>query len=183
MKYTSLVVLAAIVVAIVPAGAERAAALSCLPIDMYLETVVGDDQTIVFTGTSVDKIEGEGYTAEVLTVSDVLQGYVEEKIFVYHQKDETWGYLCNTGPKEEGSTGVYLAIRDNFGKYSVTQRLELTDDAVATLEADLEEAEVEGEVTELSAQDRANQIMTAIKDLLREAAILLKEYAYWKAQN
>lgn len=157
-------------------------ALSCLPLDMYLKDVVKDDTVVIFEATVKKQIEGSGYTAEVVTVSEVKQGYVEKETFVYHQKDETWGYLCNNGPKGVGTTGLYIALRDDAGKYNVTQRLELTDEAAKTLEADLEEAEVTGELTEITKTDRMNQIITTISDMLKEIGVLLKEYAYWKAQ-
>ncbi len=160
--------------------ATPAQALSCLPVDMYLKEVVGKDNVVILTGTSKDKIEGEGYTAEVLTVETVKQGYAEKEVFVYHQKDETWGYLCNNGPKAEGSTGLYITERDTYGKYNVTQRLELDEAAAAGLEADLKEAEITGEVVELSKTDRMNQTISTITDMLAQITVLLKEYAYWK---
>ncbi len=156
----------------------QAHALSCLSVDMYLKDVVGKEEIVIFVGKSVDRIDETSHTAEVLSVSEVKQGYVEEEIFAYHEKDETWGYLCNNGPKEKGTEGLYVGTRDTFGKYLVYQRLELNDPLVKTLDADLKKAEVVGEVTELSATDRMNQIMTTISELFREIGILLKEYVY-----
>lgn len=158
-----------------------AQALSCLSIDEYLKMVTGDEGTLIFTAEVVEQMDEADYTAEVLNVTEVHQGYVEDNIFVYHEKNETWGYLCNIGPQENiGDTGVYVASRDTIGKYNVTQRLDVDDILVTNLKADLAEAEITGEVVELSVTDRLNQIMTTISDMLREITLLFKEYQYWK---
>ncbi len=180
MKNNIFLGLFATVLAISPLAINPASALSCLPVDMYLKDVVGKDEIVIFTGTSQDKMENEKYTAEVIEVDEALQGWVEETIFVYHQVDKDWGYLCNAGPKAEGSKGLYVAERTEMGKYNVYQRLELTDPLIDTLEADIEEAEVEGGVSELSDTDRMNQIVTTVNDLIAEIAILLREFIYWK---
>ncbi len=170
----ALVVLAA-------ANPQPAAALSCLPIDMYLKEIVGDEETVIFTATAVDRLEETDYTAEVLEVNEAMQGYVESTIMVYHQKHPDWGYLCNSGPKAEGSEGVYVAGRNEQGQYNIYQRLDLTDPLVAELEDNLEEAEVEGGVGEITETDRMNQIMTTIQDLLKQIQVLVKEYLYWRS--
>ncbi len=174
----TLAIVAIVALPYVPAPAH---ALSCLPIDMYLKDIVGKDEIVIFEGTTIDRIDEKHYTAEVVKVSDVKQGYVEGTTFVYHQKDETWGYLCNNGPDKKGSTGLYVAERDDAGKYQVYQRLALTDGAVKALNTDLKKAAVTGEVVEFSKTDRMNQIITTLKDLIAEITILLKEHAYWKA--
>lgn len=178
MKKTLFMAALAVVV-LGPIATPRAEALSCLPIADYVKQVVGKDE-FIFVATSKDRIEGTDYTAEVLTVTESKQGYVPEQLFVYHQNDETWGYFCNNGPKEKGSTGLYIVGLDEYGKYAVYQRLELTDPLVKTLEADLKKADVTGEVSEFSQTDRRNQILTTLGDLFREIGILLKEYTYWK---
>lgn len=168
-----------VLLALAPITAPSAQALSCLAVADYIKQVVGKDE-LIFVGTSEKRIEGTGYTAEVLTVTESKQGYVPAKLFVYHNSDETWGYFCNNGPKAEGSKGVYIVGQDENGKYVVHQRLELSDQIVKTLDADLKKAEVVGEVSEFSATDRKNQILTTISDLFREISILIKEYTYWK---
>jgi hypothetical protein len=165
---------------ILPVGVDRAFALSCLPIDMYLEEVVGDEEIVIFEATSVDRIEEKEHTIEVLKVTEAKQGWVEEDLFVYHEKHPDWGYLCNSGPKAEGSKGIYVAARNNQNQYSVYQRLDLTDPLVAGLESDLQAEEIEGGVSEITPNDRMNQIMTSIQDLFMQIATLVKEYSYWK---
>ncbi len=160
----------------------QARALSCLPVDMYIDTTIGNDDVVIFTAKSLEQITSDGYTAEVLAVTSAQQGYVEEKIYAYHTKDETWGYLCNNGPKEVGSTGMYIAERGTTGKYSVTQRLDTTADAalITSITATIKKADVVSEVVTFSAADRINQIMTTIKDLLHEIMLLISERAYWQ---
>lgn len=163
----------------------QAYALSCLPIDMYINSTIGNDDVVIFTAKSLEQIAGDGYTAEVLEVTSAEQGYVEEKVYAYHTKDETWGYLCNNGPKEVGSTGMYIAERGTTGKYSVTQRLDTTADAalITSITATIKKADVVSEVVTFSAADRINQIMTTIKDLLHEIMLLISERAYWQSHQ
>ncbi len=184
MKYSKTLIAFALVAIIAsPFATPKAEALSCLSVDMYLADIVGKDDVVVFVGTAVDQIKENKYTAEILEVKEVKQGYVESKIFAYHQKDDNWGYLCNNGPKDKGDTGLYVAIRDNYGKYNITQRLALDDKEVKTLENNLEKAEITGTVAELSSTDRMNQIMTTITEMFAEIITLLKEHVYWKNSN
>jgi hypothetical protein len=158
-----------------------ASALSCLPTDMYLKDIVGKDDVVVFEATVTKQLKEKAYTAEVVTVREALQGYVEETTFVYHELNETWGYLCNPGPAPKaGETSIYVASRDSYGKYQVHQRLEVDSELAATLIENIEAAEVEGQVSEITATDRQNQIITTIGDMLNQIVILLKELNYWK---
>ncbi len=160
-----------------------ASALSCLSIDMYLKEVVGDENIVIFEGKTTEKIEAAGYTAEVLSVSETLQGYVADTVMVYHAKNETWGYMCNAGPQEVGQSSIYIASVDNTtGKYSVNQRLDLSNSAIISLQADLDKEDVVGEVVEFSVVDKQNQLKTTITDLINEIKILLAELVYWQKQ-
>ncbi len=164
--------------ALIPHGAS---ALSCLPTDMYLKDIVGKDEIVVFEATATKQLKEKAYTAEVVTVTDALQGYVEETTFVYHQLDETWGYLCNPGPASKtGVTSIYVAERDSYGKYQVYQRLDVDSELATTLIKNIADAAVEGDVSEITAVDRQNQILTTIGDMLNQIVILLKELNYWK---
>lgn len=162
-------------------GTDHAAALSCLPTEMYLEEVIGNEEIVIFEATSLDRIEEKAHTVEVLKVTEAKQGWVEDKLFVYHEKHDDWGYLCNNGPQAEGSTGLYVAVRNDQGQYSVYQRLDLTDPLIPNFEANLEEAEIEGSVSEVSSQDRMNQILTSIRELIAKIHTLFAEYTYWKS--
>jgi hypothetical protein len=148
---------------------------------MYLKDIVGKDEIVIFEGTATKQMYESAYTAEVVDVDAVLQGYVEATTFVYHRKDETWGYLCNQGPYEKaGTKSVYIAERDAYGKYQVYQRLDLGSSVLDELKSNLAASDVEGSVVEITTTDRMNQIMTTIGDMLTEMVILLKEYSFWK---
>lgn len=170
------------IAAIAATGAPQAYALSCLSVDQYLETAVGGEE-VIFVGTVSDQIEGKNYTAEVITVEEVKQGYAEKEVFVYHQSDETWGYFCNAGPGKDGEKSVYITTQDSFGKYNVTQRLSLTDPLVISLDEDLKEAEITGSIGEVTKVDRSNQIMTMITDAFKQIQTLFKEYLYFKTSK
>jgi hypothetical protein len=172
------IIFAAIFIPFIPAPAH---ALSCLPVDMYLKDVVGKDGEItIVVGTVQDQVEASDYTGEVLNITEIKQGYAEKELFVYHQKSIDWGYFCNAGPAKEGEKSVYLLSRDAYGKVLVTQRLSPTDPLAITLLEDLKKAEIEGSLSDITAQDRQNQIMTTIQDLFKQINILFKEYLYWK---
>jgi hypothetical protein len=168
----------ALLLTTLPAG--EAAALSCLPVEEYVQDVVGDESTFIFKATSVDRIDENDYTAEVLRVTESLQGYTPNSTFVYHTKDETWGYFCNLGPGTKGSSGIYIATQDAFGKYQVSQRLPEDSEILPILKEALLEKKISGEVYTIEKIDRMNQIKTIITDTLKELQKLLREYAYWK---
>ncbi|MFM2424236.1 MAG: hypothetical protein RLZZ70_627 [Candidatus Parcubacteria bacterium] len=156
-----------------------ASALSCLETGQYLTSVVNTDDTVIFTGTVTDTIDTTEYTAEVLTITSALQGYIEQEVMVYHQKHPDWGYLCNTGPAKKGDTSIYVATRNDAGQYQVGTRLEIKSELAATLEDQLTAAAVTGEILESTRTDRANQIMSTIGDLFKQITMLLREYTYW----
>ena len=159
--------------------AKPAEALSCLSVDQYLETVIGNEDIVVFTATTKDTITKDDYTAEALTVTAAHQGYVESATMVYHQKDETWGYFCNNGPKGNNTTGVYVAERDAMGMYQVTERLDTKEAAAVAFLKNLDDKEAVGEVVELTKEDRIARIYGSISDLFATLGRLLGELTYW----
>jgi hypothetical protein len=172
-----IIIFALVCVSFVPTPAS---ALSCLPTDMYLESVIGDENVVIFAAKTVDTITESTYTAEALTVNTAYQGYVEKSLMAYHTKDATWGYLCNSGPKGNNTEGVYIATRNDTGTYQVTQRLESDSELFVAIKAKLANKDITGEVIEQSTEDRINQITTTIKDLLTTILILIKEQLYWQ---
>jgi hypothetical protein len=164
------------------AHAPAAHALSCLPTAVYLESVIDDGSTIVFIGTSLSRTDTDSYTSEVVEVTEALQGYVEEELFVYHEKHPDWNYLCNAGPQAKGSTGLYVVQRDSLGQYNVNQRLTLTEPVATNFLNDIEDANVEGMIAELSHTDQQNQIFTIIGELLERIGKLLGELKYWQSR-
>lgn len=154
-------------------------ALSCVETGQYIDMVIGTDDALIITATVKKTITEKDYTAEVVTVTDALQGYVEKEAFLYHQKDETWGYLCNNGPVGNGKSALYVVTRNEAGQYWVSQTLDPKSDLAKDVVKKIAEKKVAGEVVDFSATDRQNQIMTTIMDLLKQIDILLKEHTYW----
>ncbi len=155
-------------------------ALSCLSVEEYLKTTVGNEEIVIFTASTKATMEKDGYTAEAVTVTKSHQGYVESDVMVYHQKDETWGYLCNNGPKGNNTTGLYVTERDALGMYQVTQRLDIKDSVAVDFLKQLEaNNEVSGEVVTLTKEDRIARIYGSINDLFATLGRLLGELAYW----
>ncbi len=161
--------------------APTAQALSCLPTADYLQSVIGDEQTLVFIATSNDRTDTNEYTSEVVSVDEALQGYVESELFVYHERHPDWNYLCNAGPQKEGSTGVYVVYRDEFGTHNVNQRLNLDEKITTDFISNLKDAKVEGQVSELSTTDQENRVMTSIIELINRIGKLLTELKYWQS--
>jgi hypothetical protein len=156
-----------------------AAALSCLNTDEYITMSVGNEDTYFVTATVKDTITASDYTAEVVTITDAHQGYIEAEAYLYHQKDETWNYLCNSGPVGNGKTALYMLTRNDAGQYWVSQTLASDSDLAKSALKQITDKKVEGEVVEFSSTDRQNQIMTTIMDLLKQIGLLLKEHTYW----
>ncbi len=179
MKCLHTIVATLILSFVVPVAIPHADALSCLPIDMYLKDVIGKEEVVIFEATSLDRIEEVEHTIEVLQVTKAEQGWVEDKLFAYHEKHPDWGYLCNSGPTARGTAGLYVASRNEQNQYFIHQRLELTDPLTTSLKADLSTAKVEGGVSEVTKTDRQNQIRTSMEDLLKRMGALLREFIYW----
>lgn len=159
-------------------------ALSCLSVEEYLKTIIGNEDIVIFTASTKATMEKDGYTAEAVTVTKGHQGYVESEIMVYHPKDETWGYLCNSGPKGNNTTGLYVTERDAMGMYQVTQRLDVKDTVVTDFVKQLESnEEVSGEIVTLTKEDRIARIYGSINDLFATLGRLLGELAYWSSQK
>lgn len=182
MKKTLSIAMLSVVLLGAVAHAPAAHALSCLPTADYLESVIDNGETIVFIGTSLERTDTDSYTSEVVSVTKALQGYVEEELFVYHEKHPDWNYLCNAGPQAKGSTGLYVVQRDSFGQYNVSQRLTLTEPVAKDFIKEIEDAGVEGTIAELSNTDQQNQIFTTIAELFQRISRLLTELKYWKNQ-
>lgn len=154
-------------------------ALSCIETGQYLDMTIGNDDSVIIKATVKKTITDKDYTAEVVTITDALQGYVEKEAFLYHPKDETWGYLCNQGPVGDGKSAIYVATRNDAGQYWVSQTIDPQSDLGKEVIKKVADKKVEGEVVEFSATDRKNQIMTTIMDLFKQIGMLLKEHSYW----
>ena len=159
-------------------GAPQAQALSCLPVDMYLESVVEDDTTQVFIGTAT---EVKNHT-QVVTVSKVLKGYVAEKVWVVHPYSTDWQYYCSNGPAPVGKATIFLTIYDENSAHSVTQTIAADSEQGKNLIATLVKENVEAGVVEVVAEDRVLELKRSIVELLQLLLNLFSEMQYWQSQ-
>lgn len=157
--------------------ASYASALSCLPIDMYLDTVVGDGTTQVFIGTAT---EVKNHT-QVITVTKALQGWIAPKIWVTHPWSSDWQYFCSNGPAKPGVPTVFLVIIDQYGAFNVTQTLPVDSVLAKGLIADIEKAnDVDAGITEATPADRVSELQQSIYDLMKVIINMFAEFRYWQ---
>ncbi len=158
-------------------SASSASALSCLPIDMYLDTVINDGSTSIFIGTAS---EVQNHT-QVVTVTKALQGWVASKVWVTHPWSSDWNYYCSNGPAKAGESTVFLVILDEYGSYSVTQTLPVSSDLAQDLMKDLAKTkDVDAGITEATAEDHALAIRDSIVELLKALMNKFAELKYWQ---
>ena len=156
--------------------APHAEALSCLPVDMYLESVVGDETTQVFIGTAT---EAKNHT-QVVTVSEALQGWVGSKVWVEYPYSTDWQYFCSNGPATPGKTTVFITTFDQFGSQMVTQTLALDSDLSKDFVAMIEKKNLDAGINEVSAEGRAADVKQSIVDLLKVLVGKLQELKFWQ---
>lgn len=156
---------------------SSAHALSCLPIDMYLESVIGDETTLVFTGTAT---EAKNH-AQVVTVTKAHQGWVAPKIWVNHPYSEDWKYFCSNGPAEANTPTIFFVTVDEFGSFSAVQTLKASSEQGKDFLADIAKAEVDAGITEATPQNRADELMLSMRDLMQKLLNMLAEFRYWEA--
>jgi hypothetical protein len=153
-------------------------ALSCLPTDMYLDTVVGDGTTQVFVGTAT---EVKNHT-QVVTVTKALQGWVAPKVWVQHPWSSDWQYFCSNGPAKAGVPTVFLVTIDQYGSFTVSQTLPLDSDLAQGLIADIEDQDdVDAGITEATPEARASEMRQSIIDLMKALMSMIAELRYWKS--
>ncbi len=156
-----------------------ASALSCLPVDMYLDTVVENETTMVFTGTAT---EVKNHT-QVVTVTEAHQGWVAPKVWVTHPWSSDWQYFCSNGPAKAGEPTVFLVTIDEYGSFSVTQTLPADSDLAKDLITELEKNDdVDAGITEVTPADRASEMRQSIVDLMKALMNMLAELRYWQSE-
>ncbi len=159
--------------------ASNASALSCLPIDMYLDTVPGDETTQVFIG----KATAVKNHTQVVTVSKALQGWVASQIWVEHQYSDDWKYFCSNGPAKVGESTVFLTTLNEYGVYTVNQTLPansaLAKELIKNIEA---EDEIEAGITESTPEERMEGLKQSMSDLIKVLLNMLAEFKYWESK-
>jgi hypothetical protein len=156
--------------------APQAHALSCLPVDMYLDSVVGDDTTQVFIGTATE-VKNH---AQVVTVSKALQGWVAPQVWVEHPYSTDWQYFCSNGPAVKGKETIFLTMIDENNVRTVTQTVAVDSELGKDLIKMLEKESVDAGITEATSVERAEELKQSIVELLKVLVGMLRELAYWQ---
>ena len=157
--------------------APHAHALSCLPIEDYLESVVKDDETRVFEGTATEVTKNH---TQVVTVSEAHKGWVPREVWVNHPWSSDWQYFCSNGPAKPGEKTVFIATIDQHGLYSVTQTLDANSELAKDFIAALEDAGADAGISEATSRERADEILLQVGELLKTLMHMLSELAYWQ---
>jgi hypothetical protein len=158
--------------------ASPAAALSCMPVDMYLESAVADDMTQIFIG----KATAVKNHTQVVTVSDALQGYVAPQVWVEHNYSTDWQYFCSNGPAAEGKETIFVTTFDQYGTRMVAQTIAPESESGKKLLDLIEEKTVEAGITEATAEERATEVRQTIMDLVKVLMNKLAELKYWQSK-
>jgi len=161
-------------------GAPGAQALSCVPLDMYLDKVLeGEVDTFVFVGTATKVTEDH---TQVVTVTEALQGYVAPELWVKHHYDDTWQYFCSNGPADAGESTVFFMMIDEYGSFTVLQTLDADSKEAKAFVAELKDKDVDAGITEAKPQDREAEVLSSIQNFFAAFANLLKEFRYWQGR-
>lgn len=160
--------------------ATSASALSCLPIDMYLDTTIGDETTQIFIGTAT---EVKNHT-QVVTVSKALKGWVPSTVWVEHPYSNDWQYFCSNGPAKVGAATVFLTTINEFGTFSVTQTLPANSDLAQKFIKDIEAHDsTEAGITPVSPTERTASIRESMINLIKVLSNMFAEFRYWESQK
>ncbi len=178
-----------------------ASALSCMDpagmIDMYVEggtfsvfTAVAGETTSFVQQAATDGDPNRqfdaGYVGQVVEVNAVHKGWLSDKFWVYHQQDPTWGYLCSSGPVEEGERAVFI-VSNPSGQFDLTTVVNTypTDSELATnlLAALAESDEQETNLFAHSAESRLSDLRHSIKEMIFLIRIKFAEWNFWKSQQ
>lgn len=159
---------------------SNVSALSCLPVDMYLDNVVGDETTQIFIGTATAV---KNHT-QVVTVSKAMQGWVAPSVWVAHPYSNDWQYFCSNGPAKVGESTVFLTTINEFGSYTVTQTLPENSSLAKNLIKNIEaEDEIEAGITESTPAERADSVRESIMNLIKALLSRLAELKYWESKS
>ncbi len=157
----------------------HAQALSCLPVDMYLESVIGDETTQVFIGTAT----AVANHTQVVTVSKALQGWVAPQVWVEHPYSTDWQYFCSNGPAAKGKETIFLTMIDENSVRSVTQTLAADSVEGKDFIKMLEKENPDAGITEATPSDRSEELKQSIVDLMKVLVGMLRELAYWQSAD
>lgn len=159
--------------------AHSAAALSCLPVDMYLDTVLTEeDGTFVFKGTATAVKDH----TQVITITDAVKGWVPEKMWVTHNYSDDWKYFCSNGPAKAGEPTLFFVTVDDVGNWQAVQTIPLTDTLAKDFLKDAGNADLDGGITETTPEQRRDEMRESISALIKKIIGMITELKYWQSQ-
>jgi hypothetical protein len=162
------------------AQASQVHALSCLPVDMYLDTVLTpEDGTFVFKGTATPMTADH---TQVVTITEAVKGWVPSKMWVTHNYSDDWKYFCSNGPAKVGEPTLFFATVDDYGTWQVVQTLPLTDTIAKTFLKEAADEDLEGGITEATAKARRDEMIDSIQTLIKKVMAMITELKYWETQ-
>lgn len=171
-------------------------ALSCMDPASMLEYYQNESQYTIFTAVagetkefdkpgSAEEFEfavgANGYTGQYVEVSTVHKGSIQDSLWVYHQKDATWGYLCASGPVTEGESALFIVNQDNstLGLTTVVNSYpvdsSLAQDIIETVDTGTDESIAFPSTAANWKQDLAREIKEAIFVI----RIKFTEWRFW----
>jgi hypothetical protein len=159
--------------------APSAHALSCLPLDMYLESVAKEeDRTLVFIGTATAVTKDH---TQVVTVTEALKGWVAPKMWITHNYSNDWQYFCSNGPAKTGEATMFFVTIDSYGSFTAVQTLPANSDDAKEFRVTLEKSKTDAGIAEATARDRASEVLESIKGLITALMGLMQEFRYWQS--
>lgn len=171
-------------------------ALSCMDPAGMIEYYVDTDDYQVFTATAGEVKEyvfeeadatdpnmqfARGYTGQYVEVLESHKGWVDGELWVYYEKNSTWGYMCAGGPAEVGAETLYI-VSQNSGMFElprVVNSYPADSPLAADILAALDKAESEGGVSEVSKEDWQNRLRDQIREMIFIITIKLGELNFW----
>ncbi len=158
---------------------SSAEALSCVPLDMYLESVIKDGEAHIYIGTATAV---KNHT-QVVTVTKPLQGWVAPKIWVEHNYSNDWQYFCSNGPSKAGKSTIFFSTINKYGTFTVQQTLDVdSTEGKAFLET-IEKADIDAGITEAKPADRADEVRQSIDRLVKALLQMFEEWKYWHSES
>ncbi len=197
MKYTlfsAVFVIAAII--FIPTQTQ---ALSCVDPASMLEYYQNEPQYTIFTAVagetkefdkpgSAEEFEfavgASGYTGQYVEVSTVYKGSIQDSLWVYHQKDSTWGYLCASGPVTEGEATLFIVNEDTstLGLTTVVNSYPIESDLAKDVIEAVDTGTDESISYTFTADNWKQELAREIKEAIFVIRIKFAEWRFWNAQ-
>ncbi|MAQ59538.1 hypothetical protein CL638_02420 [bacterium] len=178
---------------------QPANALSCLDPDGMINMFVDESEYLIVTATPTKQAEyvksgpdttdpnmmyPEGYTAQLLNITESYKGSTPDQSWVYFSRNGTWNYLCVGEPPAIDSDNVYVLHKDE-GLFSFTKVVALyaaDSDMAKKLVAALEESDSDDLEAPMVYEASASYWLEELKNELVEMAFITKvKLAEWKS--